>query len=57
MDCQPGGCVTCEDGYVKNEDGTCLACPFIDNEDSCKECKPVDRARVFSDNKCLCKLN
>ena len=56
-ECLDGGCVTCEPGFILNDDGTCHACPNVDNPETCSECSSDTRARFFSSNTCLCEYN
>ena len=56
--CLGGGCVTCKAGYILNDDGTCHACPNVDNSEvTCLQCSSETRVRFFSANTCLCEYN
>ena len=56
-ECLDGGCVTCKPGYILNDDGTCHACPNVDDVLTCSQCSSDTRARFFSANTCLCEYN
>ena len=54
--CRDGGCEICKAGYILNDDGTCHACPNVDDSEvTCSQCSSKTRARFFSANTCLCE--